>query len=185
MRRTGKKAFTLVEVLVVIAITSLLAGIVLTYSSKGRAQVTLYVESAKLSQVILRAKSLAIATFSSPDAPCGYGVHIDSAANKYSLFSYSPNDCYSIQNGPIDTADPGYSVLDSFDLPPSVVYGDSSNSLENAGDILFVPPDPKTMIWPRGGSFPSATAAKIVLTSPADNSYSLEIRISSAGQINY
>lgn len=190
---TKKKGFTLVEVLVVVAITSLLAGAVLTYSSRGRTQVALYVESAKLAQVALRAKSLAIATYNNPGTPCGYGVHLDIPNNTYSLFSYSPKDangdlnCASIVNSPIDTTDPAYSPIENFDMQKSVQFVDLPSSDNGIQEVLFVPPDPKTYIWVRGGLSQPASdiTGQIELVAVNDPASVLRLRISSAGQINF
>lgn len=182
--------FTLIEVLIVVAITSLLSGMVLTYSSKGRSQVALYVESAKLSQVILRAKSLAIATYGEAGTPCGYGVHIDYAAKSYSLFSYNPgvNDCGKIDQGAIETGNPAFYMVkpgETYTLSPGLEYkfavGDQSFS-----DILFLPPDPTTLIWRVGGAvpFPDAISSVTIIVG-ADPLSASSVRVSPSGQVAF
>jgi len=184
--------FTLIEVLIVVGITSILAGMVMTYSSRGRTQVALYVEAAKLSQTILRAKSLAVATFNDPNVPCGYGVHVDYVAGSYSLFSYGPPDCSptgsptAIGTNPINT-DPTtnyYKVISANQLAPGVIYGAGSNNPKMT-DILFVPPDPVALIWSEGDVGASNFASNINLVSAADLQSGITVRISSAGQITF
>ncbi len=179
--------------MVVVAITSLLAGMVLTYSSRGRTQVSLYVESAKLAQVILRAKSLAIATYNNPDTPCGYGVHLDFASSTYALFSYAPTspggalDCPSVATGPIDITSPAYSVIENFEMQKGVEFVNIGGGNNGVKDVLFLPPDPTTYLWLRDGSSQPATdvIGQIQLVSASDVNYMLRLRISSAGQISF
>lgn len=188
--RKNLGGFTLVEILVVVAITTFLAGMVLTYSSTGRSQIALYVESAKLAQVALRAKSLAIATYNSPDTPCAYGMHVDFANRSYALFSYNPGKCSDIPNGGIDTtpADQSgpYREIETFTLQSGVSFknSQSGNTLEY---VLFVPPDPATYIWLQGASGAKPvtdTTAEVILNS-VQSPNTLKISVSPAGQISF
>src|SRR5438105_773284 len=63
----SRSGFTLIELLVSMMITMLLSGFIITYTSGGRAQTTLYVEQAKLGQLVSRAKSLSISTYNKSD----------------------------------------------------------------------------------------------------------------------
>jgi prepilin-type N-terminal cleavage/methylation domain-containing protein len=181
--------FTLIEILIVVAITSLLSGVVLTYSSKGRTQVALYVESAKLSQTILRAKSLAIATYGESETPCGYGVHIDYNAKTYSLFSYKPPDCGTISSGPIDTTNltyPGAYTVKSgevYNLPQGMEYDGSGSPLS---DILFLPPDPAIDIWTREDLLgPSNNPSSVVIINSADQASRITVKVTPGGQVTF
>ncbi len=184
------RGFTLVEVLVVVAITTFLAGMVLTYSSTGRGQVALYVEAAKLAQVALRAKSLAISTYNNPDTPCAYGMRINEPNRSYSLFSYKPTSCSAILTGGIDTtpADQAgpYRELETFTLQNEVSFKDapSGNALEY---VIFVPPDPMTFIWMKGesGVAPRIDAIGEVILGAVQSSNTQKISISPAGQISF
>lgn len=185
--------FTLIEVLIVVAITSLLSGMVLTYSSKGRSQVALYVESAKLSQVILRAKSLAIATYGESGTPCGYGVHIDYVSRSYSLFSYNPavSDpfaCGKIDQGAIETGNPAFYVVkagETYTLTQGLEYKSSVGD-QSFSDILFIPPDPTTLIWRVGGAtpFPDAISSVTIIVG-ADTASASSVRVSPSGQVAF
>lgn len=186
----SKSSFTLVEVLVVVAITTFLAGMVLTYSSTGRGQVALYVESAKLAQVALRAKSLAISTYNNPDTPCAYGMRIDAPNRSYSLFSYRPASCSVILTGGIDTtpADQAgpYREIETFTLQNEVSFKDlpGEPALEY---VLFVPPDPITLIWLRGesGAGPRVDATGKVILGATQSPNTLTVSVSPAGQISF
>lgn len=176
-----RSGFTIIEVLVVIAITSLLSGLIITYTSTGRDQVALYVEESHIAQTILRAKSLAVSTYAAPATPkCGYGFHIDYQNQKYAIFGYNPPSC-----GPINSIDPAsMNTIDSIALNPRLLLtsappgGDSGIS-----DVLFVPPDPKTLVWKVG--VPSPASLGNIYLSTKTGSPSITIGVSAAGQISF
>ena len=86
----SRSGFTLIEVLIVIAISAMLAGIAIGYSGVGRNQTALSVEETKISQFILQARTLAIATYGNTNGVCGYGVSFNPTTQTYSLFAYVP-----------------------------------------------------------------------------------------------
>lgn len=184
MRPNPRSAFTLIEVLVVIAITSLLAGLILSYSSASRDRVALYVQQAKLSQTIARAKSLTVSTYNDPAVPCGYGVHIDYGGGSYKLFSYdaAESSSGSKQCKDIQVPDPALETeVVSEQLPPNLVFEEPDR--ESITDILFLPPNPDTWIWLDGGNGTS-TEGRVPLTAKS-GSFSVYILVSSAGQISF
>src|SRR4051812_45988820 len=99
-----KKGFTLVEVMVVVGVTAMLAGVILVYNSSTRSQILLSTEKVKLTQVVLRAKSLAISTYSDETLSCGYGIAIDPSARTYTLVRYSFGDCTVLDHVDTDAA---------------------------------------------------------------------------------
>ena len=105
MKRNG---FTLIEMLVVIAVMALLSGLAIVYSHVGQNQVALSVESAKVAQLILEAKDLSVATYSDKKNTCGYGVHFDYSTNRYSLFEYDLPSGQSICPSLASTTATGY-----------------------------------------------------------------------------
>lgn len=186
-------AFTLVEILVVLAITALLSGIIITYTGTGRAQVALYVEEAKLSQVILRAKSLTISTYNNSNPaliPCGYGVHIDYSAGTYSLFAYprptpAPAPCPASITS-INPSDPDQyqQVGDAFPLAKELKF-ETTPFLDYIDTIFFRPPDPKTFLWINGVDAPPIlTGFGTVYLSTNNNSLQSTIEVTLAGQVN-
>jgi len=186
MKASSRSAFTLVEVLVVIAITSLLSGLILSYSSASRDQVALYVEQAKLSQTFAKAKSLTVSTYNQPEVPCGYGVHVNypgarplagEAPNTYTLFSYNPPEC-----GSISVLDPAYRTeIATERLPGNLVFKDADAA--SLTDILFVPPNPNTWIWLYGSSG-TTTLGEVPITTRS-GTLSVTVSVSSAGQISF
>ena len=59
-----RKGFTLIEILIVLAITAVLSGLAIVYTHVGQNQISLSIEESKIAQLILEAKELSIATYS-------------------------------------------------------------------------------------------------------------------------
>jgi prepilin-type N-terminal cleavage/methylation domain-containing protein len=183
-----RKGFTLIEVIIVVGITAVLAGMILTYTSASRDQVALYVEQAKLAQSISRTKSLAITTFNRPPGdgpvPCAYGIHMDYDAQTYTIFSYAAPRCAITaadlaQIGEEDCSQTSACVVSTEHLPLNVrLVADDAAAVS---DILFVPPDPKTWIWKQGFN---ATSTEGQVSLEATQA-TVVIRINQAGQITF
>ncbi len=147
--RFRTSGFTIVEMLVVVGVTTLLSSMVLSYSSSSRGQITLLVEKAKISQIISRAKTMSIATYKDTSAtpPCGYGVDFDYTTGQYGIFRYVAASCANITsiNLPSKVAVPGFQYV----LPTGLNFTTGSNALYN---VLFLPPDPKTILADNSGA---------------------------------
>ena len=79
--------------LVVVAISAMLATIAISYGGIERDQTGLSVEKTKMAEFILQARSLALATYKNSNTlvnTCGYGVLINNPPNTYSIFAYTP-----------------------------------------------------------------------------------------------
>jgi prepilin-type N-terminal cleavage/methylation domain-containing protein len=94
----SRRGFTLVEMLVVIGIMTLFAAISIGYSHVGQNEDALTVEAAKIGEMILQARELALATYTgsaSGAGACAYGVQFHYGTGTqgngtYSLFAYKP-----------------------------------------------------------------------------------------------
>lgn len=201
------KGFTLVEMLVVIAIMGLLSGMAIVYSHTGQDQIALSIEESKIAQLILQAKELSIATYSTDSATCAYGVEFDyassTASTTYSLFAYdSAVDsggrmiCPSVastaaQIFPGDIQ-PYQSGSWQIQVAQGVVLQDDGPASDTIQDILFYPPDPCTLISFDGkifqtlcgpsGDYPPAESN--VYLSTVDGSLSRTITVNGAGQVS-
>jgi prepilin-type N-terminal cleavage/methylation domain-containing protein len=172
-----RRGFTLIEILVVIGVISVLAGTMITSTSTSRDRTSLLVEEAKLAEVISRAKALAITTYARTSPPCGYGVSIDHDAATYELFAYTAPDCDNII-----AIDPSMkSGQESFSLPQNVRFETGDERMEH---VLFVPPDPKTLIW-RTGEVSPASRGIVYLTGSRPDAPVVAIEIGSGGQISF
>ncbi|HEY5221337.1 MAG TPA: prepilin-type N-terminal cleavage/methylation domain-containing protein [Candidatus Paceibacterota bacterium] len=156
-----KKGFTLIEILIVIAITAVLSGLAIGYSHVGQDQISLSIEESKVAQMILEAKELSIATYSQNNATCAYGVEFDFATSSYSLFEYnsatstgsgSRSTCPSIAStsAAIDQGAIAKYTSGNWQVPTAsgVILVSSTNPIASATiqDILFYPPNPCTLI---------------------------------------
>ena len=169
-----RRGYTLIELLVVIAVTTMIASIVVIYGTSGRDQIAVSIETAKIADLISRAKARTLATYNDPNRPCGFGVELDYAASKYSLRGYRTSpDCAS------PTGIASSNLIEEYTLAPGVSFQDGSNKLEQ---VLFIPPDPLTLLV-IGGSFASTTGN--IYLSTRDGSVERTVSVNTAGQITF
>ena len=174
-----RRGFTMIELLVTIAITALLASYMITYSSRSRSQIALAVEQSKLAQIVSRSKSLAISTYGEAIAPCGYGVQLDYLANSYTLYSYAPSSgCRNITS--IDPASDVYMKTGTFTLPTGLIFMGGAGTIDT---VFFLPPDPQTMRWSQG--LPLGAESGQIVIGTADGSSRATVSINAAGQITF
>ncbi len=179
-----KNGFTIVEILVTLSIMAMLSGILIIYGRSSEKQLLLFRDQAKIVNAILKAKSLALNTYSKDGAPCAYGVHFDSVKKEYRIFkdldsNGSNLDCSA-------TADRIYSSSpspNSEDLNPPIVetLGQNLSFKEPlaATDIIFIPPDNNAIITPD----PSPqTQINIEITNP--EGIAKKIKINVFGQVS-
>lgn len=158
-----RKGFTLIEMLVVIAIMAMLSGLAIVYSHVGQNQVNLSIEESKIAQLILEAKELSVATYSGHDTTCAYGVAFDYTNSTYSLFAYNAAASSPVPGGrpvcPSLASTTAAGAFDAGDEAPylsgsswqvhtaqGVVLVDGGSGSSTIQDVLFYPPDPDTLI---------------------------------------
>jgi prepilin-type N-terminal cleavage/methylation domain-containing protein len=184
-RRSG---FTLVEVMVVLAVTTMLSALILVYNASSRETLRLFTEKARVAQLILRSKSLALSTYtdSTGTAPCGYGVRLDRAAGTYALVSYRPADCK--ERGRVDTSEEAFEVveLSEFSLPATIEFGDVGDapSGSEASYVLFIPPDPAVLIADADGNLADRGLGRVNLRIKGRDTGAI-VSINAAGQVTY
>ena len=191
----SRKAFTLVELLVVVAISALLSTLAITYSSVGRNAVSLSVESAKIAEFILQAKQLSISTYTGASLSCGYGVVFNIAAQTYSIFAYAPSGVFSCRQLPASSI--GSRGIGSGEeqlytpgtwrvhLSSGVVLRSPSPQVNNLVTVLFYPPAPTVFLSNDGMAFASTTATLTVNLVTADGKNSAVISVNPEGQVNF
>ena len=176
MKRFPRAGFTLIEILVVLGVMAVVSASMITYGSSSRQQIALATETAKLTQLILRAKSLTISTYSASANVCGYGMELDYAANRYNLVSYVLNNC---DNPNTITA---RNVIETFRLSNSVVLAVGVGN--NMRDIIFLPPDPLVYASDLNGDSVTARGGTVLLNT-VNGMGSKVISVSSLGQVSF
>lgn len=156
----GRNGFTLVESLVVIAITIFIVGIgFLSYRNvQSRQRVT---ESAQLlAQAVRRAQGMALEAQSyNGVVPAGYGIYFSADSSSYILFADCDNDgIYEV----LDTCAGAPEKIDEVSLERGVKVTDLCNKTTCYGTtrsfhILFKPPHPETVLTFTEGLNPPAT----------------------------
>jgi prepilin-type N-terminal cleavage/methylation domain-containing protein len=198
-----RKGFTLIEILIVLAISAMLSAIAIVYSHEGQNQVSLSVETAKVAEGILTAKNLSIATYATTNTSCGYGALINIASNTYSVFTYEPQS-HPPEHGvappcpanSIASTSPIY-ANEMVEYSPAnwqvklasgvkFVNGGAGNNLMI---VLFYPPAPTTFISRDGSTFldptvvPSVTSKVYLETT--DGTDSSTITVNGAGEVDF
>lgn len=93
IRAHSRRGFTLIETMVVVAITLFLSGILLTYNRSTDNQVVLAAEQARVAGVLYRARSFALQKniLKGDISACGFGVHFEKPG-RVILFEDIPSD---------------------------------------------------------------------------------------------
>lgn len=171
----------MVEIMVVVTVTAMLAGIVLLYNSSTRAQIALSTEKVKLTQVVLRAKSLALSTYGGADVPCGYGLSIDPSGRAYSLIRYAPDNCSELDHVNTDPESIAPIENGTYALPPSLAIDTATSSLRY---VIFIPPDPRVLLADDTGTLMPGTSGTVTLVSQK-GAYRATISLNTAGQVTF
>lgn len=181
-RRFG---FTLVEVMVVMSVTAMLSALILVYSSSTRDTLLLFTEKVRVTQLLYRAKSLALSTYTEGGVSrCGYGVRFNHAAGKYDLVSYSPASC--AERSIVDTNPAAFETVQqaAFTLPKALQFDLDEATAQDAAYIMFIPPDPTILIARADGSLITNTDGRIGLKVTGRDVGAI-VKINAAGQITY
>ncbi|MEY4731552.1 MAG: hypothetical protein RL681_498 [Candidatus Parcubacteria bacterium] len=162
------------ELIVVVAVTAILAGVLVSFNSQSRSQMALSVERAKISQVIGRARSLSISTYVQNPTECGFGVMFDFGPSRtYNLIQFNNTICSDLAGGTI-------TVRESFRLDPAVEFGTGANRI---GMLVFVPPDPTLLMQDSAGT-PVSGIGKVYLAERGGaNPGALDVGF--AGQVSF
>jgi len=206
-RRKLVGGFTLVEAIVVIAITVTLLGVLTTYSRNGEGQILFFKEEATLVNTITRAKFFAFdayqptlqPTFDIPDPlvsditerVCAWGVHFDAGADTYTLFrdldlSWPTVEDCSGSNKKYDFPNEAFEVfeLDTARIELSCT-GLSPGSCEQGGSysVVFTPPVP-SVTFSSGFGIDSLADDLMVTLSLKDGTRETTVVIGKGGQIS-
>ena len=167
--------FTLVEMIVVLAIIIVITGIVTFNISTERQNSALLRSAQKLSLDLRRAQSFALSskTYKTAGVPCGWGVHFNEAGStSYTIFAdlASAQDC---SNRDFKMASDGSENFEIVNLESGITVNSLSNNLS---DVVFTPPDPMVNFTP------NQTSVSIVLVNK--NGATRAININKTGFIS-
>ena len=169
---SGDKAFTMLELLVVMGTIIVLSSFVITYSRTGERQIILFKEQTSLVSLLIKARSLSFGTFGEADVPCNYGVNFNQSGSVILFKEYSPSNdpkCLDIDR----VYSSGDEKLEEFNLDSTVEF--SELGLTN---VIFIPPSPKVIIDNDENKFEALIKIKTI-SEPNEKI----IKITNAGQI--
>ena len=166
------KAFTIIELLVVIGTIVILSSLAITYSKTGERQIILFKEQTSLVGLLIKARSLSFGAFGEAEVPCDYGVNFNESGKAILFREYSPSNdpkC-SDANRIYDSSD---EKLEELNLDPMIKF--SELGLTN---VVFIPPSPKVIIDNDENKFEALIKIKTI-----SGSNEKIIKITNAGQI--
>lgn len=169
MRQNKKKriqGFTLIEMMMVILIISVLVTIAGLSTKTRNENLSLSIQHEKLRSLFFRAKTLAMNSVSSNGTFCGYGVYVDTAARKATIFMDKQSGGSCVFGGNVGRYDNSDQLLNSttdvfvgeagIDL--ACFYGAGWANMDSgfsagscATSVVYTPPDP-TATFSRGGN---------------------------------
>ena len=189
---SSRRGFTLVEILVIIAVTALLSAYIVSYQRTGQRQILLYVETQKMAGLILKAKSLAIESFAdTSQGNCGYGLAVNYGSGSYGLFYYTTStpdtkskyvQCSAIKKTGVLASGRITALLAATPLNPEIVFR-TPVPTDAIYYVLFVPPDPETLIADNNGNISPSSGAVYLETK--DGLAKSTITVNPAGQVNF
>lgn len=169
------RGFTLIEMLVVLAIIVIITGVVIFNIGGERQNSALLRSAQKLSLDLRRAQSFALSSkvFKTSGVPCGWGAHFNGVgSDSYIIFAdlavnqnCSDRDFIRAANGSED--------FETVNLESGITVSGLSSGLS---DVVFTPPDPIVTFTP------SQTSASVTLINK--NSATRAITINKTGFIS-
>lgn len=170
--------------MVVVTVTAMLSGLILVYNASTRDTLRLFTEKARVAQLMLRSKSLALSTYSQTNTPCGYGVRFNRSAATpgYQMVAYRPTSCADRTRVDIDEDAFEVVELSAFTLPMSLEY--SPGEASDAAYVLFIPPDPIVLVARSDGSLIQNGVGEVDLKIKGRDTSAM-VTVNAAGQVTF
>jgi prepilin-type N-terminal cleavage/methylation domain-containing protein len=192
--------FTLIEILVTLAILGVMASVMIGYSAESGRQTFLLLTRESIVQLYNKTKSDALAAYSpnnsGPSNPsglitCGYGLHVDRGSGTMTIFESESADCdtrsdYRFSSSTGDVLLSG--SLNSYVIDTSKLNL-TNDSAGNLDDVVFTSPNVQTYVYTytdaETDNSAVATQGGISLDLVGNTSEKLEVDINNAGQISW
>lgn len=176
--------FTLIELMVTVSLVVLFTAFAATSNRSTNNQIALYTEQGKIINLIYKARSLAISTYTrtenNEDVPCGYGIYLNSIdyqspVSEVIIFKDLPDfegSCKAYTD--FTNQQDLYNLNDGENF--EIVKLSNVEVNANFTSMLFIPPDP--VVYTDGLDFP----LNIEIYSPQLDS-SIDLQVNKFGQI--
>lgn len=205
----SQKGFTVIEMIVVIALSIFFTTIAIVYSGTSRKYISFLNQQSLLIGSFFKARAYAVETFQPTQTPfdatppnekiCGWGLHLEkgigATPDNYVIYRDfetlgASDPCADSAAGNYDAntgedfemiaLDPALIKFKCLDLVDAPDTGCATNAGLPAIDVFFQPPDPKVKFYGQSGT---PAEADIVLQL-ADNSRCSLVTVNKAGQVN-
>lgn len=175
VRKCG--GYSLIEVVIVLAIIALLSGMVLTYTQTSRAQLALFTDEQKVVGLLNRAKTFTLEKRlqgTSANA-CAFGAHFEKPRTVIFFQDLSSSDPPCVSGSYDFLYDGAAEKLDEVDLSPSVEIASFAGTDSPTRDVVFEAPYLATYSnWP--GALAPVNAETIMLRiSGTDSTVSVNV----------
>ena len=180
-REQKRNGFTIVEMLVVIAVMAILLGTISIQYSAGKRQLLLNRAAYKLAKDIRRAQEMSLGAKQCCTSPKtvpdgGYGVSFTASSTSYQIKAYNGT------GGAIATIE-DIKIENGVELPSGAIIVDPPGTNVTDVNIKFLPPDPTTVI--NTVPYPSFSSVRITLLLSADHTKTKTVTINPIGMIAY
>jgi len=143
-----KNGFTIIEMIVAVAIISIMAVLILANYNQGRSQLSVDGVAQALMADLRQAQSMALAGALTNDKYGGYGIYSDNTT-QYDLFFNENIENNGCQKNGFEYSDSGSNglLIKRVSLPNNITisfYDSNNNSVFD--NVFFAPPQPKTCI---------------------------------------
>jgi hypothetical protein len=155
----AKRGQTIIEMIVILALTTLFTGMVIVFNRTAKNQNELFQFSDKFVLDIRRVQDLAYLSqeYNGENSdyqgkvPCGYGIAFDQEnQNSYLVFAAFNDDCNQVVLGNYDLV-----KLEKVVLPSLIKISETSSN-----PVIFVPPYPRSIFFPSAQSMNIKLALK-------------------------
>lgn len=176
------RAFTVLEVLVVVGLTVILMGVLVGYNRSIERHLILFQEQAKVLGILQKAKSLALGAYAPPGVVvCAYGVFFSPSEHKMILFQDLPSpNCKETGTDYKFTASNPSEIMEEVRLDAVAVR---FSALLPISQVVYIPPYPTVKIWDVAAAN-GDLVSELITIELLDGSASRSVRVTDFGQIS-